>query len=146
MIHVTNIIPPVGTAPDDWTAYSWFGVWDQQVPHPCDLQVGSEVILVDPAGLATWRTEVSEIVTFPFEHVQSALDELGRRWQIDPVYTGPTVSPGVLTAWRARPTGYIGTPVPDISSTPSIACPSCATEELRDWLDDLPPLGIGRNT
>lgn len=139
MIHVTNIIPTVGTPPDAWSKYSWFAVWDAQVPPPCDLHVGSEVILVRPDGLATWRTDVSEIAAFPFEHVNSALDELRRRWQIKPIYTGPTVSPGVLVAWRATPTDYVDLPVPDIANTPALACSACADDDLRNWLDDLPP-------
>lgn len=139
MIHVTDIIPPAGTAPDDWPAWSWFAVWDQLVPLPCDLGVGGEVILVRPDGLATWRTEVTEIVTFPFEHVRSALDELSRRWNVNPIYSGPDIAPGVLVAWRANPTGWVGRPVPDVSSLAALVCARCAEPDLAEWLGSLRP-------
>ena len=140
MIHVTDIIPAVGTVPDDWSGYSWLAVWDEMVPLPCDLEMGGEVILVDPSGLATWRTEVTDLIMFPFEHVQGALEELTRRWGIEPIYNGPIIAPGVLVAWRARPIGYIGSTVPDVSAMPSLVCSNCADDELRHWLRQLPPL------
>ena len=143
MIHVTEISPPVGTPPDDWSAFSWFALWDAQVPLPCDLELGAEVILVNPDGLATWQTEVTDLLTFPFEHVASALAELARRWKIKPLYDGPTIAPGVMVAWRARPTGYLGVPVPDVLAIPAIACSQCADDELRSWLDGLRSRPIG---
>ena len=69
MIHVTDIIPPVGTPPDSWPRYSWLAVWDQLIPQPCDLEPGGEVILVDPSGVATWRTEVTDMAICPFEQM-----------------------------------------------------------------------------
>jgi hypothetical protein len=116
MIHLTHIVPPVGTPPDDWPAYSWFAIWDQPVGVPCGLEVEGEVILVDGDGLARWRTVVTDLALIPFEHVAAALNELRHRWcswSISPAWNGPAVSPGMLVAWRARPVSYLGLHMPE---------------------------------
>ena len=134
MIFRTSIQPVVGTPPDDWPQYSWFAVWDQMVGAPCDLAIGSEVILVDPSGHATWRTEVTDLALLPFEHLDAALDELRRRWNIRPQWTGPAISPGMLVAWRARPLGYVGQPAPASEVESPFQCGNCAGPAVDEWL------------
>jgi hypothetical protein len=137
VIHVTDIIPPVGTPPDDWPSFSWFAVWDQLVGSPCDLAVGGEVILIDERGRATWRTEVTDLALVPFEHVTAGLEELERRWRIRPRWSGPDVSPGMLVAWRARPLGYLDIDGPDSLPSP-LVCADCGGEGVAQWLRTLP--------
>lgn len=142
MIHVTDIIPPVGTPPDDWPSFSWFAIWDQPVGVPCDLEVGGEVILVSRRGVAGWRTVVTDLALIPFEHVTAALDELRRRWRIQPVWNGPAVSPGMLVAWRARPTSFLDEPVPADVALRDLTCAECGGDKVRAWLDALPAVTI----
>ena len=137
MIHSTDIIPPVGTAPDDWPAFSWFAVWDQPVGTPCDLAAGGEVILIDTSGRATWRTEVTDLALMPFEHVDAGLEELERRWHIRTQWSGTKVSPGMLVAWRARPLSYLDIDGPDTMQSP-LVCAECGGDAVAEWLRVLP--------
>ncbi len=97
------------------------------------------MILVDRDRVATWRTVVTDLVAIPFEHVTAALDELRRRWDIQPIWNGPVVSPGMLVAWRASPTGYLDRPVPVAADLAGFVCERCGDEEIRRWLKTLPP-------
>ncbi len=137
MIFHTDIQPAPGTPPDNWPQFSWFAVWDLLVGAPCDLELGGEVVLVDPSGVATWRTEVTDLALFPFEHIDAGLDELRRRWKIDPLWSGSAISPGMLVAWRARPVGYIGSPAPESEIESPFRCGHCAGDEVDEWLRGL---------
>ena len=139
MIFHTDIHPAGGTPPDDWPQFSWFAVWDQMVGAPCDLAVGGEVILVDRSGMATWRTEVTDLALVPFEHIEAGLGELRRRWKIEPEWSGPAVSPGMLVAWRAHPLSYLGAAVPMSEIESPLQCGVCAGAAVDEWLRALPP-------